>query len=595
MRWSSEKRVIAGFFLAFVSVALVRFISRQQKLVPFAMLTFFDFALLGVAFYLVIAYSARRRKAEAAMAIQQQELVRAKEAAESASKLKSLFLANMSHELRTPLNAIIGYSEMLLEESGPAATQQIADLQKIRNAGKHLLALINDILDLSKIEAGKMSMNIEAFDVCLMVHDAAATIKPLVSQNGNTLEVDCPDTIGDMRGDLAKVRQCLFNLLSNALKFTSNGTVTLTATREENTGGDWIVFRVTDTGIGMSPLQIGRLFQAFNQADAQTSSKYGGTGLGLAISRQFCQLMGGDITVESELGKGAAFTMRLPAATTAPERMALARPAVKSEKPTDLMVMISGRKTPGRVLAIDDDPLARELLGRLFAAEGFDARLAETGEEGIRLAREWKPDAITLDVLMPEMDGWAVLRALKSDAATADVPVVILSIVGDQNRELGSALGAADFLTKPVDHGDLARVLEKYRPPSRTEVLVVEDDPDVREMVRRTLSAEGWPILEAANGRAALDRLAQKEPGVIVLDLMMPEMDGFEFIAELRKNDAWKSIPVVVVTARDLTEEDHRRLSGSVQKILPKTSYTREELLREVSGMVKSASKDKDV
>ena len=427
-----------------------------------------------------------------------------------------------------------------------------------------------------------MSVNLETFDICPMVHEVSVTIRPLVSQNANTLTIDCPENLGEMKADLAKVRQCLFNLLSNALKFTSNGAVTLRASRPSQAGGDWMIFAVKDTGIGLSKDQIVNLFQAFTQADAATSSKYGGTGLGLSITRQFCQLMGGDITVESEPGEGTTFTIHLPVVVEKDgERPAAARPAVKSERPTDLMVMISGRKSPGRVLVIDDDVAARELLGRLLATEKFDVRSADSGEEGLRLARDWKPDVITLDVLMPEMDGWAVLRALKADPSIAGIPVIILSIVGDQNRELGSALGATGFLTKPVDHGELARALDQYRPDTRTEVLIVEDDADVREMVRRTLSAEGWPILEAENGRAALERLSQKEPGVIVLDLMMPEMDGFEFIAELRKNEAWQSIPVVVITARDLTAEDRLRLGDNVQKILPKASYTREELLQE--------------
>ncbi|MFQ5340502.1 MAG: response regulator [Anaerolineae bacterium] len=513
------------------------------------------------------------------------EAQEARAAAETANQAKSTFLATMSHELRTPLSAIIGYSEMLMEDAeeiGGEAEDFIPDLQRIHAAGKHLLELISAILDLSKIEAGRMELYLETFNIPTMVQGVVGTIQPLLKQNGNALQVHCPDDIGDMHADLTKVRQSLFNLLSNAAKFTEQGTVSLDVARESVAGVDWVTFSVSDTGIGMTPDQLVGIFEEFTQAESSTTRKYGGTGLGLPISRRFCRMMGGDISVETELGMESIFTIRLPAVVAAPTVQA--QPPEAPVAASALEPALDGAST---VLVIDDDPRVLDLMQRFLSKEGFRVETAAGGQEGLRLARELRPDAITLDVIMPGMDGWAVLTALKADPELAGIPVIMLTIVDDKN--LGYALGASEYLTKPIDRDRLAEVLSKYRSrsPSRL-VLVVEDEPATRQMLRRMLEHEGWAVTEAENGRVALERVAEEQPALILLDLMMPEMDGFEFIEALRKQEAWQPIPVVLVTAKDLTAEDRRRLKGYVEKILHKGVYSREALLAEVRDLIRA-------
>jgi signal transduction histidine kinase/DNA-binding response OmpR family regulator len=514
---------------------------------------------------------------QSALAIQNARLFREIEdkgrQLEAADRHKSAFLANMSHELRTPLNAIIGYSEMLQEDAADLGAEQFTDdLGKINAAGKHLLELINAVLDLSKIEAGKMELYLETFDVAELARDIAAVIQPLAVKNANRLEVRCPEAIGSMHADLTKVRQALFNLLSNACKFTDRGTVALAVTRDGPDDAGWLTFSVSDTGIGMTPEQLAKLFEAFTQADAATTRRYGGTGLGLALSRRLCRMMGGDVTAESEAGRGSTFTVRLPARV----REAAEEPAVAAA-PTE-------RVLPGigTVLVVDDEAAVRDLMQRFLGKEGFGVVTAASGEEGLRRARELRPDVITLDVMMPGMDGWAVLSALKAEPDTADIPVVMLTIVDDKN--LGYALGAADYLTKPIDRERLTTVLKQHR--RDRPVLVVDDDAGVRQLLRRMLESEGYTVAEAENGRVALARLEEVSPSLVLLDLMMPEMDGFEFVAALRGHARWGALPIVVITAKDLTREDRDRLNGYVQKILQKGAHSREQLLAEVRELV---------
>ena len=515
------------------------------------------------------------------------ELEETRDAAETANRAKSAFLANMSHELRTPMNAILGYSEMLIEEAEDLEQQGfIPDLQKIHAAGGHLLELINGVLDLSKVEAGKMELFLEEFETSAMVREVAATVEPLVQKNANRLEVVEGPELGMMRADLTKLRQTLFNLLSNAAKFTDRGTITLTARREREVAADWILFEVADSGIGIPTDKLQRVFEEFAQADVSTTREFGGTGLGLAISRRFCQMMGGDITAQSREGAGSTFTVRLPAVVR-DENAETAQP-VTPDAPEPARAPVQAAVTPGStVLVVDDDPAARELIERTLRAEGVEVRTAVDGEEGLRLARELRPAAITLDVMMPGLDGWAVLRALKADPSLRDTPVVMVSITRD--RRMGYSLGATEFLTKPVDREQLVSLLRQYRSedgPGR--VLVVEDDEEIRELFRRTLGQEGWEVDEAQNGRIGLERMEARLPSLIILDLMMPEMDGFEFVARVRQQEAWREIPIFVVTAMDLTAEDRSRLNGYVEQILAKSAHSSEELLGQVRDLVRA-------
>ena len=494
---------------------------------------------------------------------------------EMASQHKSQFLSSMSHELRTPLNAIIGLTEMMVTNAARFGTEKAAEpLRRVHRAGSHLLGLINQVLDLSKIEAGKLELSPETVNLAPLIDEVIGTARQLAEQNKNRLVVESQENLGPLTVDPMRLRQILFNLLSNACKFTKQGKVTLRV-RKVVDGRNWIEFAVADTGIGMTPEQQAKLFEEFTQADSSTARQFGGTGLGLAITRKLAQMMGGDVTVTSELGSGSIFTVRLPASED--------QPPYSTNR---------GNAEPcgaDCVLVIDDDATARELIAHNLQVAGFSAVTASGGLEGLKLAKELRPVAITLDVMMPDLDGWSVLAALRQDTELAEIPVIMVTILDEQRR--ATSLGAAGYLTKPIDQHTLQRMMGRFRTSARpTRILLVEDDALQRELMREWLVGEQWMVHEAGNGREALALLRANKPDVILLDLMMPEMDGFQIVAALQEEPLWRDVPVIVITARDLNAKDRERLNSGVHSVLLKNTFRPNELVERIRQLTRTKS-----
>ncbi|QIF03079.1 response regulator [Roseimicrobium sp. ORNL1] len=538
----------------------------------------------------------RQLNADLDFRVQEQtaEVRAANEQLRGLASAKDAFLASVSHELRQPLNSIFGFLQFL-ELSDPTEEQK-HDLSKLRSAATYLRRLIDDILDYQKIIMGGVELDPEELDAAAFLTSLRDSMVPQAAEKKNKLELGGAESLGIIFNDRARLQQVLTNLVSNACKFTQNGTVTLNASRDTDaTGKDWISIDVSDTGRGMKPEEMQGLFVRFKKLSAREGNKTG-TGLGLVISKGLCELMGGTITCRSEFGQGSTFTVRVPAAV--PERSgAPRRPLEQRPAAPVTTASLAAAATPAptipqqTVLVIDDDASVRELMTRYLGGKGYRVITAEDGEKGMALAREQHPSVITLDVVLPgAQSGWDILSQLKDEPLTASIPVIIVTFLEETRH--GFALGAADYVVKPIAWEDLLGSLQKVIRGSAPSlpVLVVDDDPDVRELFRRTLAMDGISIIEAANGAEALTQLRKQKPSLILLDLMMPVMDGFEFIAEFNLHAQWRDIPVIVITAKHVTREDRERLATSVRTVLEKSGFTQEDLLNKVLHLVHQAA-----
>jgi signal transduction histidine kinase/DNA-binding response OmpR family regulator len=498
------------------------------------------------------------------------QLERSNVALQEANKHKSVFLANMSHELRTPLNAIIGFSELL----GDARDGQFDEatrkrfLGQILTSGKHLLGLINDILDLSKVEAGQMELRLNMVSVAEAIDQVVKTVEPLVTKKSITMQTSVEGS-GDVLADAGKLKQMLLNLVSNAIKFTpEGGIVTIGALRAK----DVIEISVADTGIGIAEEDQKQIFHEFHQVDHGPGRKHEGTGLGLALTRRFAVLHGGDVRVTSRVNKGSVFTLSLPV-----------RASIQRETEHPAASAVNGHGSGPLVLVVEDDPAAAELLTRQLVDAGYSTEVARTGNEAITRALELQPAAITLDIILPEVDGWEVMTRLKSDERTSSIPIVVVSVV--DNPELGIALGAIDYFVKPVDARELVNRLQRFgfKGQEEVKVLVVDDEPANRLWLTKALEPAGFTVLAASGGREAIDMAKSEKPDFVLLDLMMPDVTGFDVVEALRADAATRETPIMVITASNLSAADKRLLNGRVSEILSRNKVGSSDIV----GMLK--------
>jgi signal transduction histidine kinase/CheY-like chemotaxis protein len=527
-----------------------------------------------------------------------EELDKKNKEIEKAYKVKSDFLSSMSHELRTPLNSIIGFSSVLLGPSGdPLTPDQRLALEKVLKNGKHLLQLINDILDISKLESGRMSLSVESEDVTTVLSNCILIVEPLVQSKRLTMTQEIPPNLPTLTTDIVKVRQILVNLLSNAAKFTESGGISIKVAQQ---AGGMISFGVKDSGIGIAEKDYGKVFEEFQQVDTSNTRKYKGTGLGLPIARKLARMLGGDLTLDSVIGKGSTFTLTIPAkipqtlldAHAQPQPPSLKQP-IPVQKPVQAMPLPPPPAAGGQVqiLSIDDDPDVIEILRQYLIPEGYSIVGALSGDEGIAMAMSMKPALITLDIMMPKKDGWQVLRELKANPQTKDIPVIIHSIV--DNKPLAMSLGAVDVMTKPTDPKRLLTLVQKFYQPGDSFILLVDDNLDFALACKDLLKQDGLTVKIATRGEEALKIINESIPSMILLDLVMPGMDGFGVVKELQKKDPWKKIPVVVLTGKTLSDADHKELDPFVADYLMKETFTTAAItnaIRKTIGAVPSKS-----
>ncbi|MDA9916880.1 response regulator [Gammaproteobacteria bacterium] len=505
------------------------------------------------------------------------EMETARDEARDASDQKTKFFANMSHELRTPLNAILGYGEMLYEDCEDLGYDDLLpDLKKITSSGSHLLSLINNILDLSKIEAGKMELFITSFEIENMVETIKNISEPLAAKNDNGFVVNFDGAMGSMSQDETKLRQCLTNFLSNGFKFTKNGTVTLDVRSRSVEGVEFIDFAVIDTGAGMSPEGVAKVFEEYTQAERSTSANHGGTGLGLPISKKFAEMMGGDVVLTSEEGVGSVFTLSVPREC-----------AEYNEDDVDSNV-INLDADDNLVVLVDDDVAMHDLIKRTISKLSLTLIGATNSEKGMELIREVKPKLILLDVLMPGRDGWSLLKECKTDKELKDIPVIMISQLNQSN--LAASLGANDYLTKPIDRSHFVNTVQRLlgTGTKNQKVLVIDDDKDVRELLSRLLKDAGYRPIDARDGKEGLER-TKDEPALIILDLEMPRMDGFEFLDNYIKDvPEEKRAPVLVFSGKDLTDVQEDLLKERVVGLVKKDDVSMDNLSKMIQSIVKS-------
>mgnify|MGYP001399616496 FL=1 len=524
---------------------------------------------------MLVAFSRMSDEVNGLIDARTSEMENARDEARDASDQKTKFFANMSHELRTPLNAILGYGEMLYEDCEDMGYEDLLpDLKKITSSGTHLLSLINNILDLSKIEAGKMELFVTSFEIENMVQTIKDVSEPLAAKNENDFVIKLDGAMGSMSQDETKLRQCITNFLSNGFKFTKNGTVTLDVKSRTDGDIEFVDFAVVDTGAGMSPEGVAKVFEEYTQAERSTSANYGGTGLGLPISKKFAEMMGGDVVVTSEEGVGSTFTMSVP--RECPEY---------TEDEVDANV-INLDDQDNLVVLVDDDVAMHDLIKRTISKLNLTLLGATNSEKGMELIREIKPKLILLDVLMPGRDGWSLLKECKTDQELKNIPVIMISQLNQSN--LASSLGANDYLTKPIDRTHFINTVKRVlgNETQDHKVLVIDDDKDVRELLSRILKDAGFRPIDARDGKEGLER-TKDEPSLIILDLEMPRMDGFEFLENYIKNvPEEKRSPILVFSGKDLTEVQEDLLKERVVGLVKKDDVSMENLSKMIQGIL---------